>query len=77
MAMRSFDDPRVRAAMRAYLAAADRLDQVAADGAEARDVVDLAEAKTLSGMALRRELTGNGWRPPARSPEGEPLPSTH
>lgn len=64
MAARDFDDPELLAALRGYLAAADRLDEVAAAGS-ARDVVDEAEAKSVAAMRLRRALTARGWTAPA------------
>ncbi len=62
----TFDDPDVRAAMRTYLDVAERLEAAAAIGGQARDLLDLAEAKAISGMALRKRLVELGWAPPAR-----------
>ena len=62
-----FDDSSVRSAMRAYLAAAERLDTAAElGGGEARDLLDAAESKTMAGMQLRRALERHGWTAPAR-----------
>ncbi len=61
MAQTSFDDPALRACMAQYLAAAAALDEAADLGAEPRDVLDLAEAKAMAGMALRRRLGELGW----------------
>ena len=72
MATRSFDDPRLRAAMKGYLEVAERLDHVADLGGEARDVLDLAEAKAVAGMALRRELQRLGWTAPNGVPSDQP-----
>jgi hypothetical protein len=47
--------------MAQYLAAAAALDEAADLGAEPRDVLDLAEAKAMAGMALRRRLGELGW----------------
>jgi hypothetical protein len=65
MARSVFDDGAVRAAMRSYLAAADGLDELAAVGGEARDVLELAESKAVAGMTLRRALERAGWTAPA------------
>jgi hypothetical protein len=59
------DDAQLRAAMAAYLDAARRLDDASGVGGEARDLLDLAEAKTLSAMQLRKRLTELGWSAPA------------
>lgn len=61
-----FDDASVRSAMRAYLDAADRLHAAAEVGAEARDLLDAAETKTLAGMQLRKALERAGWTAPTR-----------
>ncbi len=59
-----FDDAELRAAMAGYLDAAGRLDDTAMVGGEARSLLDLAEAKTLSGMRLRKRLAELGWNAP-------------
>lgn len=59
-----FDDPALRAAMTAYLDAARRLDEISSVGDEARNLLDLAEAKTLAAMQLRKQLTELGWAAP-------------
>lgn len=59
------DDAQLRAAMAAYLDAARRLDDANEVGGQARDLLDLAEAKTLSAMQLRKRLTELGWAAPA------------
>ncbi len=61
MAQTSFDDPALRACMARFLAAAAALDEAAEIGAEPREVLDLAEAKAMAGMALRRQLGTLGW----------------
>ncbi len=67
--MSELDDPGLRAAMRAYLDAADRLDDADpdVDGHGARVVLDLAQAKSLTAMMLHRRLRDLGWTPPPRS----------
>ena len=64
MSVRDFDDPGLVAALRGYLAAMDRLDEVSSIGS-ARDLVDEAEAKSIAAMRLKRELLGQGWTAPA------------
>lgn len=61
----ALDDTQLRSAMAAYLDAAQRLDDAAGVGGEARDLLDLAEAKTLAAMQLRKRLTELGWTAPA------------
>jgi hypothetical protein len=69
-----FDDSSVRSAMRAYLAAAERLEAAAElGGGEARDLLDAAESKTVAGMQLRKALERQGWTAPAR--RGAPVTS--
>lgn len=58
----SFEDPALLAAMRAFVAATDALDR--AD--EASQVIQLSEAKSMAGMAVRKRLTELGWSSPAR-----------
>ena len=65
MSAQGFDDDAVRTAMAAFVTAAAKLDEASATGAEARNLLDLAEAKTLAAMQLRRELTAAGWSAPA------------
>lgn len=74
MPQKMFDDAEVRAAMRRYLDAADRLDELATLGGEARDLLDLAERKAMAGMTLRQCLQAHGWTAPAR--QGEPTSTT-
>jgi hypothetical protein len=64
MTAQGFDDAALRAAMTAYLDAAQRLDESSSVGDEARNLLDLAEAKTLAGMRLRKRLTELGWHAP-------------
>ena len=61
----TFDDPQVRAGLSAYLTAAEALDVAASDGADARTLLDAAEAKAVAGMALRKRLVELGWTAPA------------
>jgi hypothetical protein len=65
MSPHAFDDAGLRAAMRAFLDAAGRLDEASSMGGEARNLLDLAEAKTLASMRLRKHLTELGWTAPA------------
>ena len=51
------DDPALRTAMRDYTAAADALDVGALEGADPRRLIDLAEAKAVAAMVLRKRLT--------------------
>jgi hypothetical protein len=67
---RSFDDIGVRAAMRGYLDAATRLDDATALGGEPRELLDLAERKSLAGLLLRKALEKQGWQAPARETAG-------
>ena len=64
MSASGLDDQDVRTAMSAFVSAATKLDQAAANGAEPRQLLNLAEAKTLAAMQLRRELTNAGWSAP-------------
>ena len=63
--MPDFDDARLLAALRDYVQAAEALSEVDPQD-EPRQTLDLAERKSLAGMALRRRLTEVGWTPPAR-----------
>jgi hypothetical protein len=51
--------------MAAYLDAAGQLDETSSVGGEARSLLDLAEAKTLAAMQLRKRLEDLGWTAPA------------
>ncbi len=64
MSAAGVDDPGLRAAMAAFLAAAEWLDHADSQGLEARELVDLAERKAVAGMALRKRLTELGWTAP-------------
>jgi hypothetical protein len=57
-----FDDERLLAALRGYLRAVDALNT--ADEDEPRRLLDLAEAKTLAALTLRRRLEQLGWIAP-------------
>ena len=61
----SFDDPELRAAMAAYLSAAEALDEASGVGDEARQLLDLAESKSVAALALRKRLLALGWVAPA------------
>ncbi len=65
--MADFDDARTRSAMRAFVTAADELDEAVAASSEghgSREVIDRADAKTLAEMALRKQLERTGWTAP-------------
>jgi hypothetical protein len=64
MTANGFDDSGLRAAMTAYLDAARRLDETSSVGGEARSLLDLAEAKTLAALRLRKRLSELGWTAP-------------
>ncbi len=72
--MSEFDDAGLRAAMRGYLDAAARLEHLDADpdGEAVRAMLDLAQAKSLAAITLRRRLRDLGWTPPPR-PAGHGL----
>lgn len=61
----SFDHAELRAAMQAYLTAAEALDEASQVGDEARALLDLAEAKSVAGLELRKRLVALGWTAPA------------
>ncbi len=65
MPQKSFDDPELRAAMTAYVAAAEALDAAAQVGDEPRALLDLAEAKSMASLRLRKRLVSLGWTAPA------------
>ena len=65
MSAQGLDDQDVRTAMAAFLTAAAKLDDAAGSGAEPRQLLNLAEAKTLAALQLRRELTAVGWAAPS------------
>jgi hypothetical protein len=65
MSSPSLDAPGLRAAMAAYLEVASRLDEAASTGAEARDLLELAESKAIASMVLRRRLAEAGFDEPA------------
>ena len=65
MPQSSFDDPELRAAMAAYLAAAQALEEASGVGDEPRQLLDLAEAKSMAALALRKRLVALGWTAPA------------
>ena len=78
MPSRTFDDAALRAAMQSFLWAAQRLDDAAGDGLGARELLDLAEAKSVAGMELRKRLVELGWTAPgaAVAPAEQP-PARH
>jgi hypothetical protein len=65
MSAQGLDDQDVRTAMAAFLSAAAKLDDASVSGAEPRQLLNLAEAKTLAALQLRRELTAVGWVAPS------------
>lgn len=64
MPQKSFDDPALRQAMAEFLVVAATLDEASATGGEARDLLDLAESKSMKAMTLRRRLQELGWTAP-------------
>jgi hypothetical protein len=64
MSSSGLDNPDVRTAMAAFVSAAAKLDEASRGGAEPRQLLNLAEAKTLAALQLRRELTNVGWSAP-------------
>ncbi len=66
--MSDFDDIGLRAAMRAYLDAADRLERAGdeRDPAGVRALLEVAQAKSLAAITLRSRLRELGWTPPPR-----------
>jgi hypothetical protein len=64
--MSEFDDPQLRAAMRAFVDAADALEGTGTDNSaeSVRAVLDNADSKSLAALALRRRLVALGWVAP-------------
>jgi hypothetical protein len=60
----SFDDLDLQAAMAVYLDLSTALDEASSTGSEPRQLLDLAEAKTVAALALRRRLEELGWTAP-------------
>ena len=67
MATTTFDDADVRAAMRTFLETSQQLEDASTVGSQARSLLDLAEAKSIAAMVLRRRLTELGWTAPAKA----------
>lgn len=65
MPQKSFDDADLRAAMTSFLDLAKALDEASQVGGEARTLMDLAEAKSVAAMRLRRQLEAKGWTAPS------------
>ncbi len=65
--MSEFDDDRLVALLREYIGSVDALDDVVPRD-EPRLTLELAEHKSLAGMAVRRRLLELGWTPPSRRP---------
>ena len=62
--MANRDDAALRAAARAWLAAADKLDAATAKDDDYGTALELAEAVTLARLGLQQALTEMGWSPP-------------
>ena len=60
------DEPKLLSAMRDYVAAAAALEETGREG-EPRVLLDLAEAKLLAGMRVRKALVAQGWTAPVRT----------
>ncbi|BEP14648.1 hypothetical protein acdb102_29590 [Acidothermaceae bacterium B102] len=73
--MPDFDDARLYSALREYVLAAEALQGVTPHD-EPRRTLDLAEHKSLAGMALRRRLMEIGWSPPVRRATADTEPSS-
>ena len=65
MPQKSFDDAEMRTAMAAYVEAANALDEASSIGDEPRRLMDLAEAKAVAAMELRKRLVDAGWTAPS------------
>ena len=65
MPQKSFDDAELRAAMAAYLSAAEALDAASELGGEPRALLYLAETKSMAALRLRKRLNALGWSAPA------------
>lgn len=63
--MTEFDDDRLLAAMRAYVAASDAVTAAVASGDD-RALIDRAEQRSIAAMAVRRRLVELGWTGPQR-----------
>jgi hypothetical protein len=61
MAVLSFDDPALQAAMAAYLEACAAMGSAVDDA----DLLSLSDAKRVAGLALRQRLLALGWTAPA------------
>lgn len=59
------DEPKTFDAMRDYVAAAQALSDTGREG-EPRMLIDLAEAKLIASMRLRKALVAQGWTPPVK-----------
>jgi len=71
-----FDDPRLLAAMRSFLASVDALTAAVTAGDD-RAVIDRAEDRAIAAMSLRRRLLDVGWTAPPRRPAPpDPAPQT-
>lgn len=62
-------EERLRAAVRAWLAAGDELSAAVADDVEPAEVMELADRATLARLVFHQTLAELGWTPPARRDE--------
>lgn len=70
MTAQGLDDTDLQAAMGTFLDSARRLDEASSGGGQARELLDLAEAKTLAAMRLRKRLAELGWVAPVAERAG-------
>jgi hypothetical protein len=66
-----FDDERLLGLLYDYLQATEALQAVVPQD-EPRRTLELAEHKSLAGLALRRRLIELGWTPPPRPASPDP-----
>jgi uncharacterized protein YecT (DUF1311 family) len=62
-------EERLRAAVRAWLAASDEVAAAVAGDVEPAEVMELADRATLARLVFHQTLTELGWTPPARRDE--------
>lgn len=61
-------EERLRAAAREWLRAADELTEAVEGGADAPEVMELADRTTLARLVFQQTLVDLGWTPPAPAP---------
>lgn len=61
-------EERLRSAARAWLRAADDMASAIDAGADAPEVMELADRTTLARLLLQQTLVDLGWTPPAPPP---------